>query len=73
MDGLVSLVKATPLMPEVREILLPGERAWRIQQAQQISGIPVSEPVAADLLALARRLGVTAPASLHSSSPDCTP
>lgn len=73
MDGLVSLLKATPLMPEVREILLPGERAWRTQQAQQINGIPVPAPVAADLLALALQLGVTAPASLHSSSPDCTP
>ncbi|UUZ76930.1 Ldh family oxidoreductase [Polaromonas sp. P1(28)-13] len=73
MDGLVSLLKATPLMPEVREILLPGERAWRTQQQQEKGGIPVPVPVAADLLALARRLGVTAPASLHSSSSDCTP
>lgn len=72
-DGLVSLLKATPLMPEVREILLPGERAWRTQQQQEKGGIPVPASVAADLLALARRLGVTAPASLHSSSSDCTP
>lgn len=60
-DGMVSLLKATPLMPEVREILLPGERAWRTQQQQERDGIPVPAPVAADLLALAQRLGVHAP------------
>jgi LDH2 family malate/lactate/ureidoglycolate dehydrogenase len=66
-DTMVSMLKATPLMPEVREILLPGERAWRTQQAQQKNGIPVPQAVAADLQALARRLGVQLPSSLTSS------
>ncbi|MDB5931225.1 MAG: lactate dehydrogenase [Polaromonas sp.] len=66
-DGMVSLLKATPLMPEVREILLPGERAWRTQQQQEKDGIPVPLPVAADLQALARRLGVKAPFSAFYS------
>jgi LDH2 family malate/lactate/ureidoglycolate dehydrogenase len=66
-DGMVSLLKATPLMPEVNEILLPGERAWRTQQRQRIEGIAVPAPVAADLLGLARRLGVPAPAALRQA------
>ena len=66
-DGMVSLLKATPLMPQVREILLPGERAWLTQQQQQKDGIQVLPAVAADLCALAVRLGVAAPSSLFSS------
>ena len=65
-DQMVSLLKATPLMPEVSEILLPGERAWRTGLRQREEGIPVPSPVAADLLALAQRLGINAPTSLNS-------
>lgn len=65
-DQMVSLLKATPLMPEVSEILLPGERAWRTEVRQREEGIPVPSPVAADLLALAQRLGVNTPTSLNS-------
>lgn len=63
-DAMVTLLKATPLVPGAREILLPGERAWRTQQQQERDGIPVPAPVAADLRALAARLGVDLPAAL---------
>lgn len=62
-DVMVGMLKATPLMPEAREILMPGERSWRTQQAQQKSGIPIPEPVAADLRKLAIELGVELPAA----------
>lgn len=68
-DGMVSLLKATPLMPDVRDILLPGERAWLTQRQHQEDGIPVPPPVAADLRDLAARLGVEAPPSLRLSRP----
>ncbi len=68
-DGMVSMLKATPLMPDVREILLPGERAWRTQQQQLKDGIPLPAPVAADLQALATRLGVAAPVALAHAEP----
>ncbi|RZJ06784.1 MAG: Ldh family oxidoreductase, partial [Haliea sp.] len=63
-DVMVGMLKATPLMPDVREILMPGERAWRTQQSQQTNGIPVPEPVAADLRKLATLLGVELPEAL---------
>ncbi|RYX91803.1 MAG: Ldh family oxidoreductase [Comamonadaceae bacterium] len=63
-DVMVGMLKATPLMPDVREILMPGERAWRTQQAQEKDGIPVPEPVAADLRRLAVSLGIDLPACL---------
>ncbi len=67
-DVMVGMLKATPLMPEVREILMPGERAWRTQQVQQAHGIPVPEPVAADLRKLADHLGVALPPALAAHS-----
>jgi LDH2 family malate/lactate/ureidoglycolate dehydrogenase len=60
-DAMVTLLKATPLLPGVSEILLPGERAWRTQQKQEHEGIPLPTPVVIDLRALANRLGVAAP------------
>ena len=63
-DLMIDLLKAAPLMPDVQEILMPGERAWKAHQVNQRDGIPVPEPVAVDLQALARRLRVDMPASL---------
>jgi len=68
-DAMVTLLKATPLLPDVREILLPGERAWKTQQQQEREGIPVPAPVAADLLALAEQLSVPAPAHWQAAAP----
>lgn len=66
MDELVSLLRATPLMPDVREILMPGERAWRTQLQQQKDGIAVPAPVATDLVTLAASLGVSPPRRIQT-------
>jgi LDH2 family malate/lactate/ureidoglycolate dehydrogenase len=63
-DALVGMLKATPRVPGVEDILLPGERAWRLHQSQLQKGIAVPRSVADDLVALARRLGVASPATL---------
>ena len=59
-DELATMLKATPLIPGVEEILLPGERAWRTSQAQTINGIRLPREVVADLGALAGTLGLEA-------------
>jgi LDH2 family malate/lactate/ureidoglycolate dehydrogenase len=66
-DAMVDALKDAPRMPDVESILMPGERAWRTQQANQREGIPVPEAVAADLRALAIRLGIEPPQSLAVS------
>jgi LDH2 family malate/lactate/ureidoglycolate dehydrogenase len=66
-DVMIDILKAAPLMPDVRDILLPGERAWKAHQVNQRDGVPVPEAVARDLLALAQRLRVHAPATLAAS------
>jgi len=50
-------------------ILMPGERAWRAHQLNQRDGIPVPEPVAIDLRALAAKLGVHVPDALGTAIP----
>ena len=72
-DVMVGMLKATPLMLQVREILMPGERAWRTQQTQQKNGIAVPEPVAADLRKLAGELGVELPPALASPAGHAAP
>ena len=68
-DTLIGMLKLAPLMPDVQEILMPGERAWRAHQINQRDGIPVADPVAVDLQALAGRLGVNVPDVLAASDP----
>lgn len=65
-DTMVTMLKSTPLIPEAKEILLPGERAWRTQQRNEAEGVLVVEAVAADLRALASRMNVPIPAALLS-------
>lgn len=57
-DALAATLKATPLVPGVQEILLPGERAWRASQANAVEGIPVTRDLAAELRALGTQLGI---------------
>ena len=66
-DVMIDLLKAAPLMPDVQEILLPGERAWKAHQLNQREGIPVRETVVTDLQGLAQRLRVDVPASLATT------
>lgn len=63
-DVLFEMLKATPRVPGVEDILLPGERAWRTHQTQLVDGIALPRAVADDLLALADRLGVATPMAL---------
>jgi LDH2 family malate/lactate/ureidoglycolate dehydrogenase len=63
-DAMVDALKEAPRMPDVEAILMPGERAWQAQQANQRDGIPLPEPVVGDLRALAARLDVEVPHSL---------
>ncbi|MGH8812047.1 MAG: Ldh family oxidoreductase [Advenella sp.] len=64
-DEMAMMLKNTPLLADMQEILLPGERAWRVQKEQQITGIHISGAVWSDLLELADRLDVSAPATLQ--------
>jgi len=57
------MLKATPLIPGVAEILLPGERAWRTSQSQSVDGIRLPSEVVADLTALAQALSISPLAS----------
>ncbi|THT97579.1 Ldh family oxidoreductase [Lampropedia puyangensis] len=60
-DTIVDMLKATPLVPGVPEILVPGERAWKTQQQQRQEGIRLPASVVADLRALAASLQVPWP------------
>jgi LDH2 family malate/lactate/ureidoglycolate dehydrogenase len=64
-DAIVEALKATPRVPDVDDILMPGERAWRMHQAQLRDGIVVPLAVADDLAALAGRLGIATPFTTH--------
>ncbi len=64
-DEMAMMLKNTPMLADMQEILLPGERAWRVQKEQQITGIRISGAVWNDLLELADRLDVSAPATLQ--------
>jgi LDH2 family malate/lactate/ureidoglycolate dehydrogenase len=55
-DELAAMLKATPLIPGVDEILLPGERAFRASRSQAREGIRLPPEVIADLGALAETL-----------------
>lgn len=51
-------MKSSPLLPGVREIRLPGERLHRITAERTANGIPLSEPLRAQLSDLAAQLGI---------------
>lgn len=51
-------MKSSALMPDVREIRLPGESAWTIEQQRKVSGIPLPAELAKQLDGLATELGV---------------
>ena len=45
-------------MPDTEEILLPGERGHRTRASRARAGIALPAPIAAELAALAQKLGV---------------
>ncbi|ETF01563.1 lactate dehydrogenase [Advenella kashmirensis W13003] len=64
-DQLALMLKKTPLLAGMQEILLPGERAWRVQKEQSDAGIRISDAVWNDLLVSADRLKIPVPAVLQ--------
>ncbi|MEX2650347.1 MAG: Ldh family oxidoreductase [Alphaproteobacteria bacterium] len=57
-DGLVARVKAIPKVAGVAEILMPGEREFRLAAERERSGVPIDDEVWKDLGDLARELGI---------------
>jgi len=57
-DEIWETMKASPLLPGVREILLPGERSSRVYAERMANGIPVAEELRAALDELADRVDV---------------
>jgi LDH2 family malate/lactate/ureidoglycolate dehydrogenase len=63
-DQMIELLKATPRMEGVDEILVPGDPKARKAAEQQVHGIEVPVPVVRDLLALAQELSLGLPPRL---------
>ncbi|MGJ8571945.1 MAG: Ldh family oxidoreductase [Hoeflea sp.] len=58
-DTIWEQMKSSPRMPGVDEIRLPGKRLHSVTGERTASGIPLSEPLRAQLAGLADELGVT--------------
>jgi ureidoglycolate dehydrogenase (NAD+) len=54
-------LKGLPKAPDTKEILMPGERGFRLSEARMRDGIPVAEGTLRRLADLATRLGVRQP------------
>jgi LDH2 family malate/lactate/ureidoglycolate dehydrogenase len=54
-------IKAAPLAPDAREILVPGEPEWRARQERLGSGVEIPAGVWAEIRAVAARAGVAVP------------
>ena len=61
MGEFVQMCKSRALRPGFDEILVPGEQEARRVAAKSADGVPLDDAVLADLLALGRELGLTAP------------
>ncbi|HLH22117.1 MAG TPA: Ldh family oxidoreductase [Chloroflexota bacterium] len=53
-------LKTSRLAPGAREVLIPGERAFRLRREQLARGVQITDAVWAEVAALARTLGVEA-------------
>jgi LDH2 family malate/lactate/ureidoglycolate dehydrogenase len=58
-ERLVKALKSLPVDPEAGEILMPGERGRRTFERRSRGGIPIPRAIHDELLALAKRLGVS--------------
>ena len=67
-DYLVRWIKDSPRSPNTGPALLPGEREQQVRRERAASGIPLPKETAADLLILARELGVTVPAGMSDAA-----
>jgi ureidoglycolate dehydrogenase (NAD+) len=61
---LVQAIKALPKAAGVMDILMPGERGFKIAEQRMQNGIPVAAGTFAHLSELANRLGVAKPAAI---------
>jgi ureidoglycolate dehydrogenase (NAD+) len=59
-------VKALPKAPETEEILLPGERGFRMSETRMREGIPLASGTLTRLATLGAHLGVAPPAALKT-------
>jgi ureidoglycolate dehydrogenase (NAD+) len=61
--ALVGSLKALPKARDTDEILMPGERGFRVSEARERDGVPLASGTVARLEALAARLNVEMPAA----------
>lgn len=60
-------LKALPKAPQTEEILLPGERGFRLSDARMRKGIPVAEGTLKRLANLGQQLGIAPPAAIKTT------
>ncbi|MCG8510287.1 MAG: Ldh family oxidoreductase [Rhodospirillales bacterium] len=65
-DAVIDRLKATPRMEGFDEVLVPGELEFRLEEEYMRDGIPVPEPVIADMRKLGNDLDVALPADWGS-------
>ncbi len=61
-EQLVAYVKTARLRPGVRELVVPGEAAWRTAAQRRADGIPVAETTWAEIAGICRALAIAPPA-----------
>jgi LDH2 family malate/lactate/ureidoglycolate dehydrogenase len=61
MEALVGLVKSSKTAKGYDEVMVAGDPEWRVEAQRRRDGIPLSEGAWQNLLAVAQKLGVTAP------------
>lgn len=59
-------LKSLPKVPDTDEILLPGERGFRLSETRMRDGIPIADGTLKRLACLAERLGVPMPAPIET-------
>lgn len=57
-------LKALPKAPGTDEILMPGERGFRLAQERHLAGIPIAQGTLARLAAMAASFGIPTPAAM---------
>jgi ureidoglycolate dehydrogenase (NAD+) len=66
--ALAAAIKALPRLPEIDEILLPGERGARQAEERRRSGIPIAPKTWTALAEIAAALGLAMPAQQTASA-----
>jgi LDH2 family malate/lactate/ureidoglycolate dehydrogenase len=59
-DQLIVEIKASPVMSGFQEILLPGEREYRMMEKRKREGIPVHEKIWQEILETCNKLQIDA-------------